>query len=114
EHPRRPLRPPVTGVAAVYRKGDPALLADRLGGLAHQEADLPVTGVIPQSDRLSVLAAETSLRAHDHELRSESGGRVPAHTDVLREPEEVATRLLQQHPLGQREASSRPLSVQAG
>ena len=43
--------------------------AQRLGGGAHEQADLPVAGVVAERDRRAVLGAQAALRAEDQELR---------------------------------------------
>ena len=54
EHPGRSLRAPVAGIAAVGRERDDALLAQRLGCGPHEQADLPVAGVVAERDRRAV------------------------------------------------------------
>ncbi len=50
EHPRRSLCPPVARIGHVSGERQPAEAVELLGGLAHEEADLPVSRVVPESD----------------------------------------------------------------
>src|SRR5205085_5073859 len=65
------------------------------GGL-DQEPDLPVAGVIAERDRPAVGSTHAALRAEDQVLRPAELARIPAHPRVLREPEDVAARTLEQ------------------
>ena len=63
---------------------------------AHEQADFPVAGVIAERERRAVRLAHAALRAEDQRLGPLQLGRLPAHADVLRPPEDVAARALQQ------------------
>ena len=51
---------PSHGSLHVRGERDRALGAQRLGGLAHEQADLPVAGVIAERDRRAVLVAQAA------------------------------------------------------
>ena len=114
EHAGRALRPPVARVAAVDGERDRSRGAQRFGGAAHEQADLPVAGVIAERDRLAVLERRPPMRADDHVLRSAERVRAPAHAGVLRQAEDVAARLVAQHLRRQRQAPVRALAFDAG
>ena len=80
----------------------------------HEQADLPVAGVIAERDRRAVRRADAALRAEDEELRAAELARVPAHAGVLRQPEEVAAGALEQHLLGQRQLALRGRRPRSG
>ena len=96
-HPDRALR------AAVARVGDEAgerqaLEAAQLPGRRlHEEAHLPVSGVVAEGDRLTVGRADPALGREDQELRAAELPRVPPHAGVLGPAEHVAARTLEQH-----------------
>ena len=105
-HSRRALGAAVARVGARGRERQARRLADRLGGRAHQQADLPVAGVVAERDRLAVVAAQAALRAEDQVGRARGLARVPAHAGVLGEAEEVAARGRAQHLRFEREAAA--------
>jgi len=86
----------------------------RFGGAAHEQADLPVAGVIAERDRLALLRAEAAHRADDHILRSAERVRAPAHPGVLGQAEDVAARFGAQHLRRQRQTPVRALAFDAG
>ena len=107
-HPGRPLRAPVAGIGDEGREGQALEPRQLLGRGLHQEADFPVAGVIAEGDRAAVGAPHAALGAQQKELRAQQLPRIPAHARVLRQPEDVAARLLAQHLGGEGQAPGRP------
>ena len=90
------LRAAIAGIGAVAGKRQPALGAQRLGGGAHEQADLPVAGVIAERKRRSVRLANPALGAEDQRFGATQLRRRPAHADVQRPAEDVAAGALEQ------------------
>ena len=67
-----------------------------------------MAGVITERDRAAVRRAQTALRTQNQELFAPELARVPAHTGVLRQAEDVTARPIEQHLFGQGQASGRP------
>ena len=110
-HARSALRAAVAGIGARSRKRSGAQrfqLARRLG---HQQADFPVAGVKAERDGLAVLRAQAAVRAQDQELRIEESIRLPAHAGVLRQAEEIAGGLGEQHLRRERQRTLRARRV---
>ncbi len=78
-HPERALRAPVARVAHEARERRRATAVELLRGLLHEQADLPVSRVVPERDRPPVRCADAALRAEDQELRAAQAARLPAH-----------------------------------
>ena len=93
------------------RAGRPRRASSRRG--PHQQADLPVAGVVAERDRRAVLPAQPALRAEDQVRRAPDLGGVPAHAGVLGHAEQVAARLAQQHLGGDRQPPGRPGRLRA-
>jgi len=114
EHAGRALRSPVARIAAIDRERESSRGAQRFGGAAHEQADLPVAGVIAERDRLALLGTKAAHRADDHILRSAERVRAPAHSGVLGQAEDVAARFGAQHFRRQRQTPARSLAFDAG
>src|SRR5207253_4945483 len=69
---------------------------------------VPVSRVIAERDRVSVGRPDPALRAREQESGPAELPRIPAHAGVLGEPEDVATRALEEHLRREREATFRP------
>jgi hypothetical protein len=82
-------------------------------GFGHEQAHLPVAGVKAEGDGLPVFRAQAAVRAEDKELGIEKAIGTPAHAGVLRQAEEIARRLGQQHLLRQRQNSRRATGVRS-
>ena len=107
-HPDRALGPAVAGVgdeAGERQALEPPQLAR---GRLHQEAHLPVAGVVAEGDRPAVGRADAALGREDEELRAPELAGVPSHARVLGPAEEVAARPVEEHLRRQREAARRP------
>src|SRR5262249_29061725 len=89
-HARGALGAAGARVGAEAGEGQGAQGAQFLGGRLHEQADLPVAGVIAQRDGRAVRGADAALGAEDEELLAAQFGRVPAHAGVLCQAEEVA------------------------
>ena len=89
-HAGRALRAAVARVGDKAGEGDGAQPAELLGRGLHQQADLPVAGVVAERDGAAVGRADAALRAEDQELAAAQLGRVPAHAGVLRQAEDGA------------------------
>ena len=96
EHAGRALRPPVARVGDVRGERQPAEAVELRGGLAHEQADLPVAGVVAERDRGAVVGANAALGREDQELVASDLRCLPAHPGVLREAEHVAGRAVAQ------------------
>ena len=113
EHAGRALRSPVARVAAIDREREGSRGAQRFGGAAHEQAELPVAGVIAERDRLALLRAQAAQRADDHILRSAERVGAPAHPGVLGQAEDVAARFGAQHLRRQRQTPLRSVAFDA-
>ena len=69
-------------------------------GFRNQQADLPMTGVEAESDRIAVLGAQSAVRAEDEKLRVEQATWIPAHARILGQSEEISGWLGEQHLRG--------------
>ena len=67
-HRGRALRAAIARIADRGGEGKPLEAIQLLGGGLHEQADLPVSGVIAQRDRLPVLGPQAPLRAQDQHL----------------------------------------------
>ena len=76
DHAGRPLRAAVAGIGAEGGERDAAERADLLRRRLHEEADLPVPGVIAEGERRAVRVAHAAERAQDEHLRAGAGRRV--------------------------------------
>ena len=108
EHARRALRAPVARVAAEAGERHEAALRQLARRGLHQQADLPVAGVVAERDRRAVGRADPAQRAQHQELLAPEPAGVQAHAGVLRPAEQVAARAAAQHLLGQREPARGP------
>src|SRR6185437_15339292 len=63
----------------------------------NKQTHLPMPRVQTKRDGRAVLCAQASMRAQDEELWIEQPPRVPAHACVLRQAEQIARRLRQEH-----------------
>jgi len=75
--------------------------------LGHQQAHLPVAAVKAQSDGLAIFGAQAAMRAQDQKLGIKQPRRLPTHAGILRQAEEVARGLRQQHLGRQRQSAFR-------
>ena len=66
-------------------------------GLGDEQTHLPVAGVKSQRDGFAVFRAQTAVRAQDQKLRIEQPRRIPSHAGILRQAEEIAGGLGEQH-----------------
>ena len=76
-------------------------------GFSDEQADFPVAGVEAEGDGLAVLGAQAAVGAEDEEFGIEEAVGLPAHTGVLREAEEIAGGLGEEHLRGERQLSRR-------
>ena len=102
-HPSRALRTSITGVGDETGEGHHAELFEPCGRRFHQQADLPVAGMVAESDGRAVRGADAALRAEDEELGIAQAAGAPAHAGVLREAENVATGRVAQELFVQRQ-----------
>ena len=107
EHRGRSLRAPVARVGARRRERDRPRLLERLRGRLHQQADLPMAGVIAEGDGRAVRRANAAVRREDQELLARQRRRVPSHPGVLAPPEQIAGRPISKHVFRQRERARR-------
>jgi hypothetical protein len=70
-----------------------------------------VAGVKAEGDGGAVFSAEAAVGAENEHLGAEDAGGIPAHADVLAEPEEIAGGLGEEHLGGDGEYSGRAGSV---
>ena len=96
-HAARALRAPVAGVGAINGEGNRVLGADGLRRFFDEQADLPMSGVIPKRDRAAVFGAQAAFGADDHILLAVDLFGMPAHGHILRHREEVAAGFIEQH-----------------
>ena len=89
-HPGRALRTAITGVGHEAGKRHHSQLFEPRGRGLHQQADLPVAGMVAESDRRAVRRADAALCAENEELGIAQAAGAPAHAGVLREAEDVA------------------------
>ena len=101
-HPGGPLGTAVAGVGNHAGKRDDVEPPQLLGGFFDQEADLPVAGVIAQSDRLAIGPAQAPLSAQNQVWVARDLGCGPAHARVLGQAEEIAGGPVSEHLVGQR------------
>ena len=106
-HPDRALGPAVARVGDEAGERQALQAAQLVGGRFHQEADLPVSGVVAEGDRPAVGRADAALGRQDQVLRAPELPRIPAHAGVLGPAEEIAARPLEEHLRRQREAARR-------
>jgi hypothetical protein len=95
-HAGRALRPPVTWIGHVTGERHAQRAAQLLRRGAHQQADLPVAGVITEGERAAVVLADAALRAEDQDLGPPHRVGLPAHARVQRPAEEIAAGTFQQ------------------
>ena len=107
EHRRRALRPSVARIGAGAGERDRARCLELTRRRFHQQADFPVSGVIPEGDRRAVWRANPAVRRENQELAAGHGRRFPAHARVLAPAEQVAGRTLAQHLGGERQGAGR-------
>ena len=108
EHAGRALRPAVARVRDVRRERQPAEAVELRRGLANQQSDLPVAGVIAERDGGAVVGANSTECREEEELVASDLRRLPAHTGVLREAEHVAGRALLQERVRERQSPFGP------
>ena len=106
-HSRRPLRAAVAGIGDEGREGQALEPLELGGGGLHQQAHFPVPRVISQRDGMAVGSAHAALGGEHEELGTSELARIPAHTRVLRQPEEISARPLEQHLAGEGQAAAR-------
>ena len=109
EHPGRPLGAPVARVGDVRRERERAEPVELQRRFPDEQAYFPVAGVVAERDRGAVVGTEPSLGREDQERLARGLRRVPAHTGVLRQPEDVARRPLAEQLGRQREHARRPI-----
>ena len=100
KHADCPLRSSIARVAHKACKRNAPSFAEPLGCRLHHQPHFPMTGVVPQSDGLPILASNTPLRAQQQELRPHHFLDVPAHSGILGPTEKVAARPSPQHLIG--------------
>ena len=105
-HPGRALRAAVARVGDETGERDHAEILEARGRRLHQQADLPVAGVIAERDRRAVRRADAALRAQDQEFRVAQAARRPAHAGVLREAEDVAAGRVAQELIVERQRAA--------
>ena len=100
EHAGGALGAAVARVGAGSGEGDGVERFQFARGFGYQSADLPVAGVKAESDGSAVWSAEAAVGAEDEDFGAEDARGVPAHADVLAEPEEIAGGLGEEHLRG--------------
>ena len=90
EHAGGAVGAAVARIADVAGKGHGAGRRHRAGGFFHEQADLPVSGVVTERDWRAVGGADAALGTEDEKLFTAEQGGIPAHAGVLRQPKEVA------------------------
>ncbi len=108
EHARRPLRPPVAWIGASTRERDSAPPLHFPCSLRHQQSHFPVSGVISQRDRGSVLRPHPAVRAQDQDLFPAHPFGRPPHSRILGPAKQIARWLIQQHLGRKRQQTRRP------
>ena len=108
EHAGRALRPAVARVRDVCGERQPAEAVELHRGLANEQSDLPVAGVVAERDGRAVVGANAAERREEQELVASDLRRLPAHAGVLREAEHVAGRALLQERVRQRQSPFGP------
>ena len=78
EHPGRSLRSPVARVGDVRRERQGAEPVELLRRLPHEQADLPVAGVVAERHRRPVVRAQAPLRGEDQERVARRLRRAPS------------------------------------
>ena len=96
-HACRALRAAVAGIGARSRERRSAQRFQLPRGFGHQQAHLPVTGVKAQRNGFAVFRAQAAMRTQDQEFRIEQSRRLPPHAGILRQAEQVAGGLGEQH-----------------
>ena len=103
QHAGRAVGAAVARVADIPGERNGAGRGEFPRGLLHQQADLPVAGMVAEGDGRAVGCADAALGAEDEELPAEHRRGRPAHAGVLGPAEEVAARHLLQTGGVQRE-----------
>ena len=102
-HARGALGAAIAGIGASPCKRNPMQRLQLTRGLGNQKAHFPMSGVKPERDRPTVLRAQTAMCAENQKLRIEQPRRIPTHSRILAQAEEISRRLFQQHFRRQRE-----------
>ena len=79
--------------------------------LGHQQAHLPMAGMKSKRNGLAVFGAQAAVGAQDQEFGIEKAGGIPAHPGALRQTEEIARGLGEQHLRGERQRTGRAARV---
>ena len=90
EHAVGAIGAPVAGIADVAGEGNGLGRGEHAGRLLHQQADLPVPGVVTERDRCAVRCTDAALGAQNEKLFAQHRGRRPTHAGVLGPAEEIA------------------------
>jgi hypothetical protein len=101
EHALGTLAAAVAWVGDVAGEGHRILGAQFLGGGLHQQADLPMAGVITQRDRCAIGGADTALSTQDQHLGAVQLSRIPTHAHILAPGKQVAAGSIEQQIFGQ-------------
>ena len=89
-------------------------MRDRLRRRTNLQADFPMARMVAQRDRLAVVAAKSTQRTEQQELRPGHPLRVPAHSRILSQAEQVTAGPVAKHLVGQRQAARRPCPTGCG
>ena len=108
EHRRRPLGSAVAGIGTRGSEGDRTVFLEHPRGGFHEEADLPMTGVITQRDRRAVSGTNAAVRRQHQELPAAKRRGIPAHPRVLAPAKQIARRPLPQHVRRKWQRAGRP------
>ena len=73
------------------------MVAQFARGFGDEQSDFPMSGMKTERDGSSIGRANTAVGAENEELGIEQARRFPSHARILREAEEIAGGLRQQH-----------------
>src|SRR5688572_13675084 len=102
EHADGSLGAAIARVGAVSGERNRFESAQFLSRGLNEQTDLPMAGVITERDRLAVWSAHAALSAEDEKLFAAEFARVPSHTGVLSQTENIAAGGIREHLGGER------------
>ena len=113
EHAGGALRAPVARVRAKAGKRNGAQLLQFARRGLDQEVDLPVAGMVTESDRRAVGRADAAVRREDQNFFAAQLRRIPTHARVLRQTEQIARGPVAKLLVGQRQRTLRAFRPRA-
>ena len=90
EHAGGALGAPITRIGAGAGEGNGIEGFQSDGCFGHQRAQFPVPGVKAESDGCAIRGAQAAVGAEDENFGAEQFLRLPSHTRILAQPEEIA------------------------